>query len=139
MIRCMENQTTILKPDGDDLRIALPDKNGLNFFDLGKIIRCQSDNSYTDFFILDESTRKRGCIKVVVSKGFEHFEYFMSAKGFFYRVHNQHIVNVNHIKKYIKNNGGYLIMDDNTDTMIPVARARKEGFLNHLKSRGIIL
>ncbi len=135
----MENQQAILKPDSDDQRIALPDKNGLNFFDLGKIIRCQSDNSYTDFFILDESTRKRGSIKVVVSKGFEHFEDFMTAKGFFYRVHNQHIVNVNHIKKYIKNNGGYLIMDDNTDTMIPVARARKEDFLNHLKLRGIIL
>jgi len=135
----MENQHAILKLDGDDRRIALPDKNGLNFFDLEKIIRCQSDNSYTDFFILDESTRKRGSIKVVVSKGFEHFEDFMTAKGFFYRVHNQHIVNVNHIKKYIKNSGGYLIMDDNSDVMIPVARARKEDFLNHLKSRGIIL
>lgn len=135
----MENQQAILKPDSDDRRIALPDKNGLNFFDLEKIIRCQSDNSYTDFFILDESTRKRGNIKVVVSKGFEHFEDFMTAKGFFYRVHNQHIVNVNHIKKYFKNNGGYLIMDDNTETMIPIARARKENFLNHLKSRGIIL
>lgn len=135
----MENQTAILKPDGDDRRIALPDKNGLNFFDLGKIIRCQSDNSYTDFYILDEATRKKSSVKVVVSKGFEHFEDFMTAKGFFYRVHNQHIVNVNHIKKYIKNNGGYLIMDDNTDAMIPIARARKENFLNHLKSRGIIL
>jgi two-component system LytT family response regulator len=135
----MENQPAILKPESDDRRIALPDKNGLNFFDLGKIIRCQSDNSYTDFFILDESIRKKSSIKVVVSKGFEHFEDFMTAKGFFYRVHNQHIVNVNHIKKYIKNNGGYLIMDDNTDTMIPIARARKENFLNHLKLRGIIL
>lgn len=135
----MENQPAISKPDSDDRRIALPDKNGLNFFDLGKIIRCQSDNSYTDFFILDETTRKKCSIKVVVSKGFEHFEDFMTAKGFFYRVHNQHIVNVNHIKKYIKNNGGYLIMDDSTDIMIPIARARKENFLNHLKSRGIIL
>ena len=135
----MENQHAILKPDGDDRRIALPDKNGLNFFDLRNIIRCQSDNSYTDFFILDETTRKKSSIKIVVSKGFEHFEDFMTAKGFFYRVHNQHIVNVNHIKKYIKTNGGYLIMDDNSDMMIPIARARREDFLKHLKSKGIIL
>jgi len=135
----MDNLLPISKLSNDDRRIALPDKNGFNFFDLTKIIRCQSDNSYTDFFILDETTRKKGNVKVVVSKGFEHFEDFMTAKGFFYRVHNQHIVNVNHIKKYIKNNGGYLIMDDNSGVMIPVARARKDDFLNHLKSRGIIL
>jgi two-component system LytT family response regulator len=135
----MDNQLPIPKLSNDDRRIALPDKNGLNFFDLGKIIRCQSDNSYTDFYILDETTRKKGSIKVVVSKGFEHFEDVMTAKGFFYRVHNQHIVNINHIKKYIKNNGGFLVMDDNSGVMIPVARARKDDFLNHLKSWGIIL
>jgi two-component system LytT family response regulator len=135
----MEKLLANLKLNNDDQRIALPDKNGLNFFEIRKIIRCQSDNSYTDFFILDESARKKGSIKMVVSKGFEHFEDFLIGKGLFYRVHNQHIVNVNHIKRYIKDNGGYLIMDDNSGEMIPVARARKEDFLNHLKSKGIIL
>lgn len=134
----MENLPAPVKLNNDDQRIALPDKNGLNFFDLRKIIRCQSDNSYTDFFILDETTRKKGSIKIVVSKGFEHFEDFLVSKGSFYRIHNQHIININQIKKYIKNNGGYLIMDDNSGAMIPVARARKEDFLNHLKLKGII-
>ncbi len=127
-----------MKFDIDDHLIALPDKNGLNFFELRKIIRCQSDNSYTEFFILDESSKKKGCIKIVVSKGFEHLEEFLVTKGFFFRVHNQHIVNIYHINKYIKSDGGYLMMNDNTGAIVPVARARKEDFLNHLKSRGII-
>lgn len=135
----MGTQAAPVKLKDDDQLIALPDKNGLNFFEIRKIIRCQSDNSYTDFFMLDETTKRKGSIKIVVSKGFDHFEEFLVAKGSFYRVHNQHIVNINHIRKYIKNNGGYLIMDDNSDAMIPVARARKENFLNHLKLKGIIL
>ena len=81
----------------DDHLIALPDKNGLSFFELGRIIRCQSNNSYTEFFILDDGDKRKSFIKIVVSKGFEHIEDFLVTKGFFYRVHNQHIVNINHI------------------------------------------
>ena len=127
-----------MKTDLNNHLIALPDKNGLNFFDIKDIIRCQSDNSYTEFFIRDESNLKKDVIKIVVSKGFEHFENFLVAKGVFYRFHNKHIVNIYLIKKYIKSDGGYLIMDDNTCAIVPVARARKEDFLQHLKSKGIL-
>ena len=123
----------------DDRIIAFPDKNGLNFFEIMKIIRCQSDNSYTEFFVLDDSGKRKECVKIVVSKGFEYLEDFLVTKGFFYRVHNQHIINIYHIKRYIKSDGGYLMMNDNSGVMVPVARARKERFLEHLKSRGIIL
>ncbi|HEY5510946.1 MAG TPA: LytTR family DNA-binding domain-containing protein [Prolixibacteraceae bacterium] len=127
-----------MKPSQDEQLIALPDTNGLNFFEIRNIIRCQSDNSYTEFFILEEGDKKNDPIKIVVSKGFEHFEEFLVTKGVFYRVHNQHIVNINHIYKYIKSDGGYLMMNDNSGTMVPVARARKEDFLKHLKSKGIL-
>lgn len=135
----MENLPAPVKLNDDDQRIALPDKNGLNFFEIKKIIRCQSDNSYTEFFILDDNNRRRGHIKIVVSKGFDYFEDFLIPKGFFYRVHNRHIVNVNHIKKYIKDKGDYLVMVNNSGEMIPVARARKKDFLNYLKSKGMVL
>jgi two-component system, LytTR family, response regulator len=135
----MDNLPTDYKIFSDDQRIALPDKNGLVFIEVKKIIRCQSDNSYTDFFILDESIKKRGSTKIEVSKGFDYFKSFLNTHDLFYRVHNRHIININHIQRYTKSNGGYLIMDDNSDTMIPVARARKEEFLNYLKSKRIIL
>jgi two-component system LytT family response regulator len=122
----------------EDHLIALPDKNGLNFFEIRKIVRCQSDNSYTEFYILDESNLKKDVIKIVVSKGFEHLEDFLVTKGIFYRVHNKHIVNIFHINKYIKSDGGYLMMNDNTGVIVPVSRARKEDFLKHLKLSGIL-
>lgn len=123
----------------EEQKIALPDKNGLSFFELRNIVRCQSDNSYTEFYILGENYNPCLITKIVVSKGFNDFEDFLVERGFFYRVHNQHIVNIKHIKKYVKDNGGYLIMDDKTGVPIPIARARKEDFLNFLQSRGLIL
>lgn len=120
-------------------KIALPDKNEVAIFEIRKIIRCKSDNSYTEFLILDDSGRERDYIKKIVSKGIYHFEEILMTTGQFYRVHNQHIINVNHLKKIIKNNGGFVIMDDNTEEQIPIARARKEDFLKYLKEKGIII
>jgi two-component system LytT family response regulator len=121
-----------------DPRIALPDKNELIFFEVRKIIRCKSDNSYTEFFLLDDSGKKKIYSSKVVSKGFYHYEEFLMSTGFFYRIHNQHIINVTHLKKIIRNNGGYVLMDDDTNELLPIARARKEEFLNYLKIKGII-
>lgn len=129
----MVNNTNDIDP-----KIALPDKDGLAIFEVKKIIRCQSDNSYTEFLILDDSGKKKDYFKKVVSKGFYHFEEFLMSTGYFYRIHNQHIINVNHLKKIMRNNGGHVLMDDNTDELIPIARARKEDFLNYLKDKGII-
>lgn len=120
-------------------KIALPDKNEVAIFEIRKIIRCKSDNSYTEFLILDDSGKKRDYIKKIVSKGIYHFEEILMDTGQFYRIHNQHIINANHLKKIIKNNGGFVIMDDNTNEQIPIARARKDEFLNYLKEKGIIL
>lgn len=125
---------------GNDIanKIALPDKNELAIYDLKKIVRCSSDNSYTEFLILNDSGKEKDYFKKIVSKGIYHFEEILMSTGFFYRVHNQHIINVTHLKKIIKKNGGFVMMDDDSNEMIPIARARKEDFMNYLKIKGII-
>ena len=118
-------------------KIVLPVKNGLNFYAICNIIRCHSQNSYTEFFIQEEEEDvENKYFKLVVSKGFEHYQDYLVSKGDFYRVHNQHLVNIRHISKFINTNNSYLIMDDLSGEMIPVARARKEAFLNYLKTKG---
>jgi two-component system LytT family response regulator len=120
-------------------KIALPDKNEVTIFEIRKIIRCKSDNSYTEFLILDDSGKEKDYVKKVVSKGIYYFEELLMSTGTFYRIHNQHIINVSHLKKIVKNNGGFVEMDDNTGGLIPIARARKEDFFIYLKERGIII
>jgi len=120
-------------------KIALPDKNELAIYDVRKIVRCKSDNSYTEFLILNDSGKEKSYFRKTVSKGIYHFEELLMSTGTFYRIHNQHIINVTHLKKIIKNNGGFVMMDDNTNEQIPIARARKDEFINYLKEKGIIL
>ena len=56
----------------------------------------------------------------------------LDAKEFF-RVHNSHLINLSHIKKYVKGDGGYVIMSDNS--MVDVARRKKEEFMQMLNIR----
>jgi two-component system LytT family response regulator len=134
----MVNLLANFKLNYEDQRIALYDKCGLSFFEIKKIVRCQSDNAYTEFFILDDD-KINETIRIEVSKGMAYYEDFLIEKGFFFRVHNKHIVNTNHIKKYVREDGGYLIMNDKSKVTIPIARNRKEDFTNFLRQRGIIL
>lgn len=51
----------------------------------------------------------------------------------FIRIHHSDIVNINEVEKYIKGEGGYLIMSD--DSSINVSRRRKELLLKKLSLR----
>lgn len=131
----INNLLSNFKLKDENQKIALYDKGALNFFLLKDIIRCQSDNVYTEFLIAQQGKTQR----IEMSKGIAHFEDFLVDKGFFFRVHNQHIINVNHIKRFVRDNGGYLIMDNDPATTIPIARSRKEDFISYLKTNGIII
>lgn len=135
----MKNLLDNFKLADERQRIALYDGGGLSFFELKNIVRCQSDNAYTEFYIRENDDKNTVLRKIEVSRGMAYYEDILISKGVFFRVHNQHIVNIYHIKKYNKEDGGYLVMDDNTGETIPVARARKEEFLAFLKRHGMIL
>ena len=49
--------------------------------------------------------------------------------NFFIRVHHSYMVNLNEVNKYIRGEGGYLVMSDGTT--VNVSRSRKEALLKH--------
>lgn len=100
-------------------RIAIPGMDGLTFVDIKNIIRCESDGNYTHIYLLQKQ-------KVTASKNIKEFEELLP-ESIFCRIHNSHLVNLNHIKKYFKGRGGYVVMED--DTSIEVASRRKDVFL----------
>ena len=97
-------------------KIALPYQNGVMFTEVSNIIYCESENNYTRFHL----TNKQQCM---VSKTLGDIQEVLEERNFL-RVHRQFLVNLNHIKKYVRGEGKYLIMTD--DTNIPVARNQKE-------------
>ena len=100
-------------------KIALPTGDGISFINVDQIVRCESDSNYTYIFLA-------GGEKITITKTLKQVEESLEAYPF-YRVHQSHLVNLNHVVKYAKDGGGYLIMSDKTT--ITVARQRKDGLM----------
>ncbi|HRH66292.1 MAG TPA: LytTR family DNA-binding domain-containing protein [Bacteroidia bacterium] len=103
-------------------KLAVPTSDGLSFLPIEEIIRIQSDRNYTDFHL----TAKR---KVLVTKSLKEYELLLRPYGFV-RIHHSHMININHIVKYVKGEGGYVVMVDGST--VDVSRRKKEDFLEQL-------
>jgi two-component system, LytTR family, response regulator len=100
-------------------RIALPTAEGLHFVQMTDIIQCESLGSYTKFHLVSGKP-------IVVSRLLKEYEEILD-NYYFFRVHQSHVVNLEHIKRYVKGDGGQVWMSDNSE--IEVSRRRKEEFL----------
>lgn len=111
-----------LKPENKLKKVGIPDGDGLIFINLADIIRCDSDGNYT-FFILTSGK------KIVASRTLGEYEQLFADDNFF-RIHRSHLINLQHVKKYLKGEGGYVIMSDNSQ--VEVSRRNKNDFLQKL-------
>lgn len=104
-------------------RIALPINNSLQFFDFDEIIRLESESNYTHIFLANNR-------KITLSKTLKEVEEKFEGQDFF-RVHQSHFINLNHIDKIYKGENAYLVMKDGTQ--ITISRHRKDEFLDLIK------
>ncbi len=104
----------------DRIALSSQDKNTLVRFD--QIVRLESDSNYTHFHLTSKE-------KITVPKSLKEFEDILPSNVFF-RTHQSHIINVSFVKKFIKEDGGYVLMEDGTEVM--VARRRKDEFIKML-------
>lgn len=107
-----------------DHKLALATTKEIQFVNTSEIIRCESSNAYTQFFLSNGKS-------VLVSKPiFEYDE--LLANYDFIRCHQSHLVNKKFIRSLIKEDSGYLLLAD--DTRIPISRGKKEMVLNALNT-----
>ena len=99
-------------------RIALSTLEGLLFVNVSEIIYCESSGPYTHFIFKQAD-------KIITSKHLKEYEDLLSGYNFF-RIHKSYLVNLQEIKKYIRGEGGHLIMS-NGDSL-NVSKQRKESF-----------
>jgi two-component system, LytTR family, response regulator len=112
------------KKDGLFNKIVLPCSSGLMVTELKDIIRCEGIKSYTAFFLTNNQ-------QVVVCRKLKEFEEMLDGHGFL-RIFQSHLINLNHIKRYIKGRGGQVEMTDNA--VLPVSRERKNELIKSLKT-----
>jgi two-component system, LytTR family, response regulator len=103
-------------------KITLPTGNAYEIVNIKDIIRCEADGSYTTFYLNDKR-------KLMISAGLKHYEELLPEKDFI-RVHHHHLVNMNHVVRFLKEDGGYAVMSDGS--RIEISRRKKEAFMERL-------
>jgi two-component system LytT family response regulator len=97
-------------------RIALSTADGIHLFEISDIIRCESEDNYTKFYIKNNKP-------VLISKTLKEYEDLLTEHGF-ERIHQSHLINLSYLKSYIKKDGGYVVMADNSN--LPISQRKKE-------------
>jgi two-component system LytT family response regulator len=115
---------TVSNPSQRPKKISLNTLDKIIVVGLNEIIRCKSDNNYTEFYF--ENGRK-----LLVTKTLKYYADILKEYHFL-RVHQSHLVNTQYIKEYIKSDGGYLILKDNSN--IPVSVRKRHEVFEALKT-----
>lgn len=102
--------------DANPHKIVLSTFEKIHIIETDNILRCESDNYYTNFFLTDGK-------QILISKTLKENEAMLGEHNFI-RPHKSHLVNVKYIKGFLKNDGGYIEMTDGTH--IPVSRRKRE-------------
>ena len=103
-------------------KIAVPTAEGFELIYAEQIICCEANDNYTHFFLKNKN-------KLIACRTLKEIEEQLQGFPFFVRVHNSYLVNLNEVTRYVRGEGGYLVMSDGTS--VNVSRSRKEALLKH--------
>lgn len=101
-------------------KIALSTLAGLQFIQPDDVVRIEGESNYCNFFLKDNK-------KILLSKKLGDAEALLKNNQSFFRAHKSHIINLKYVDKYIRGEGGEIIMQDGTS--ITLSRSKKEEFL----------
>jgi two-component system LytT family response regulator len=104
-------------------KICLSTSNEMRICEVSTIIRCESEHNYTTFYFTNEKP-------LMISKTIKDYEDMLGGHGF-ERVHQSHLVNLKHVKSFLKKEGGFLLLNNGTE--IPIARRKKDQVLEKMK------
>jgi two-component system LytT family response regulator len=103
-------------------RIILHTSDHLQLVSVSDIVHAEADSNYTSFSLSDGK-------RILVSRTIKEFENLLSGSGMI-RVHQSHLVNINYIDRFVKKDGGYLLLKNSTK--IPVSPVLKKQVLQAL-------
>jgi two-component system LytT family response regulator len=103
-------------------KLAVPTLQGIDFFNTQDILYCKAEGSYTQIILKNNQ-------QALVCKNLKDFESLLAESGFF-RVHHSYIINLAHVEKYVRGEGGYVVLTENHH--VDVSRRKKEEFLGLL-------
>jgi two-component system LytT family response regulator len=112
------------RKENQSKKLVLKTFTSLHIVDIGNILYCQCDNSYTTFYLDTDE-------QIIVSKGIKEYDGLLHDYNFF-RPHQSYLVNLNHVKRIDKTDGGLIIMKNKKE--IPISFRQKKNLINLLEN-----
>ena len=103
-------------------KIAVPTFEGFELIPADQLIRCEADDNYSHLYLKNKN-------KITACRTLKEVEEQLQDFSYFLRVHHSWLVNMNEVNKYIRGEGGYVIMSDGST--VNVSRSRKEALLKY--------
>jgi two-component system LytT family response regulator len=104
-------------------KMAIPVEEGYLIADYQDVIRCTADGNYTELYLRDGR-----CVRL--NKQLKALEE-MLPKTFFFRVHQSHLVNLDHVEMWLAREKNALCLSDGSE--VQVARTRRKELINRLQ------
>jgi two-component system, LytTR family, response regulator len=104
-------------------RIALNSADKIHMVYITDIIRCESQGSYTIFHLKDKE-------QIVVTKNLKEYENLLEDYSFI-RIHHSHLINFAYLKEFVKKDGGYAVMTDNSQ--VPVSFRKRNDLMDMIE------
>ena len=101
-------------------KMAVPTSEGFELIAADQILRCEADDNYTHLFLKNKT-------KIIACRTLKEVEEQLQDFSYFVRVHHSYLVNMNEVTRYVRGEGGYVIMSDGSS--VNVSRSRKEALL----------
>lgn len=101
-------------------KVAVPTYEGFELIPVDLVVYCEAQDNYTHLFLKDKT-------KIIACRTLKEMEQQLQDFPFFVRVHHSYLVNLNEVKKYIRGEGGYLVMSDGST--VNVSRSRKDSLM----------
>jgi two-component system LytT family response regulator len=102
-------------------KIALPTSDGFEFVHVNNIVLLQAESNYTWVHLENK--------KYLIAKTLKEMSSMIPFPQFF-RAHKSHLVNLNHVARYVRGSGGYLVLDNGEQ--ISVSRGQKDALMRVL-------
>jgi two-component system LytT family response regulator len=107
-----------------EMRLCLPTQKGFTIVKLEEIIYCEAQRSYTIFRLVNNKS-------IIISKPLFDYDKLL-ADTIFLRVHKSFLINLMHVKEYMRGEGGTVIMSNGME--VEISRRKKEQFLDKVKA-----
>jgi len=113
----------LLTDDQSKKKIILKTFDNIHLGKVRDIVYAESDGSYSTIYLASGEN-------VIVSNTLKHYHEMLGNFGF-YRVHKSYLINLEHIRRFEKAEGGYVILEG--DAKVPVASRKREELLELLE------